>query len=383
MKFELIAADPASGARLGRVTTAHGQFETPAFMPVGTYGAVKSLSPRDLLAADAQIILSNTYHLNQRPGTGVVHGLGGLHTFMGWPGPILTDSGGYQVFSLAERRKVTDEGVEFQSPVDGSLCFLSPEETVRIQRDLGSDIAMVLDECVPYPVDHDIACQAVDRSIEWAARCRSVQRHHGAPEALFGIVQGSVYEGLRERCTRALRDVGFDGYAIGGLSVGEPIEQMLEMAGFTAALLPSDRPRYLMGVGTPADLVRAVARGVDMFDCVMPTRNGRNGQAFAAGGVLRLRGARYRGDPAPIEADCPCEACAGAGSPRGFSRAFLRHCVHVNEILGLRLISLHNVTFYCRLMARMRDAIRQGAFGAFADAFLARYESGGADTGEE
>jgi queuine tRNA-ribosyltransferase len=399
VKFELLATDPASGARCGRVTTAHGVFETPAFMPIGTYGAVKSLSPNELRTAGAQILLSNTYHLSQRPGVHVIAGLGGLHSFMGWPGPILTDSGGYQVFSLALRRKVTDEGVEFQSHVDGSRCFLSPEEAVRIQRDLGSDIAMVLDECVPYPVGHDIACQAVDRSIQWAARCRSVQAGYDtpeAPEALFGIVQGSVYEDLRERCARELTGIGFDGYAIGGLSVGEPVERMLEVAATTAGLLPADKVRYLMGVGTPADIVEAVARGIDMFDCVLPTRNGRNGQAFTADGVLRLRNAAYRDDARPIEPGCPCEACSGleraqnsssssanAKSPSGFSRGYLRHCVNVNEMLGLRLISLHNVTFYLRLMARIREAIRQGAFGAFAEAFLARYRSGGDETREE
>jgi queuine tRNA-ribosyltransferase len=367
VRFELLRTDPASAARLGVVTTAHGTFETPAFMPIGTYGAVKALSPSDLRAAGAQIILSNTYHLSLRPGVDVVRAVGGLHRFMGWPGPILTDSGGYQVFSLAARRKVTDAGVEFRSHVDGALSFLGPEEAVRIQRDLGADIAMVLDECVPYPVERDIACQAVERSIEWATRCRAVHAPGAGPQALFGLVQGSVHEDLRERCARELVRLGFDGYAIGGLSVGEPVERMLEVAGFTAALLPPDRPRYLMGVGTPADIVRAVARGMDMFDCVMPTRNGRNGQAFTARGVLRLRGARYREDAGPIEAGCPCEACAG------FSRAYLRHCVNVNEMLGLRLISLHNVTFYCGLMGRMREAIRQGRFGAFAEAFLGGY----------
>jgi len=377
VKFELVKTDPASAARVGAVTTAHGVFETPAFMPIGTYGAVKALSPSDLRAAGAHIILSNTYHLSLRPGTDVVRAVGGLHRFMGWPGPILTDSGGYQVFSLAPMRTVTDDGVEFRSHVDGALCFLGPEEAVRIQRELGSDIAMVLDECVPYPVERDIACQAVDRSIQWAARCRAVHASGEGPEALFGIVQGSVHEDLRERCARELVRIGFDGYAIGGLSVGEPAERMLEVAGFTAALLPEERPRYLMGVGTPADIVRAVARGIDMFDCVMPTRNGRNGQAFTSRGVLRLRGARYREDAGPIEAGCPCEACAG------FSRAYLRHCVNVNEMLGLRLISLHNVTFYCGLMARMREAIRRGRFGEFAQAFLQRYGADGDETHEE
>ena len=409
MKFELVATDPSTAARAGRVTTAHGVFETPVFMPVGTYGAVKSLSPNELRAAGADIVLANTYHLSLRPGTDVVRALGGLHRFMGWPGPILTDSGGYQVFSLARMRKVSDDGVEFRSHVDGALCFLGPEDAVRIQRDLGSDIAMVLDECVPYPVERDIACQAVDRSIEWAARCRSVHARlqgrgpeqglealFGVPEALFGIVQGSVHEDLRERCARELIGTGFDGYAIGGLSVGEPIERMLEVAGFTAALLPEEQPRYLMGVGTPADIVRAVAHGIDMFDCVIPTRNGRNGQAFTSAGVLRLRAARYREDARPIEDGCPCEACSGlahaknssasssnAKRPLGFSRAYLRHCVNVNEILGLRLVSLHNVTFYCGLMARIRNAIRQGSFGAFSEEFLARYGSGGDQTEEE
>jgi len=377
VKFDLISTDPASAARLGNVTTAHGAFETPAFMPIGTYGTVKALSPGDLRSAGAQIVLSNTYHLNLRPGTPIVHKLGGLHRFMGWPGPILTDSGGYQVFSLAQMRKVTDEGVEFRSHVDGALCFLSPEDAVHIQRDLGSDIAMVLDECVPHPVAHDIACHAVDRSVQWAARCRIVHRPDEGPEALFGIVQGSVYEDLRERCARELVDIGFDGYAIGGLSVGEPAGTMLEVAGFTAARLPQKQPRYLMGVGTPADIVRAVGVGIDMFDCVLPTRNGRNGQAFTAEGVLRLRSARYREDPDPIEAGCPCEACAM------FSRAYLRHCLNVNEMLGLRLISLHNVTFYCGLMARMREAIGCGQYAAFAHAFLTRYEAGGDDTQEE
>jgi len=377
VKFELAATDPASAARLGAVTTAHGVFETPAFMPIGTYGAVKALSPSDLRAAGAQVVLANTYHLSLRPGTEVVRAVGGLHRFMGWPGPILTDSGGYQVFSLAPMRTVTDAGVEFRSHVDGALCSLGPEEAMRIQRDLGTDIAMVLDECVPYPADRDSACQAVDRSIQWAARCRAVHAPEQGPEALFGIVQGSVYEALRERCARELIGIGFDGYAIGGLSVGEPTERMLEVTGFTAALLPEKQLRYLMGVGTPADIVRAVALGIDMFDCVLPTRNGRNGQAFTSRGVLRLRAARYREDPEPIEAGCPCEACAG------FSRAYLRHCVNVNEILGLRLISLHNVTFYCTLMARIRDAIRRGIFGEFSESFLARYAAGSNETEEE
>jgi len=377
VKFELTATDSATAARLGTVTTAHGVFETPAFMPVGTYGAVKALSPSDLRAADAQIVLANTYHLSLRPGTEVVRAVGGMHRFMSWPGPILTDSGGYQVFSLAPMRKVTDDGVEFRSHVDGTLCFLGPEDAVHIQRDLGTDIAMVLDECVPYPVERDSACQAVDRSIQWAARCRGAHTPDQGPEALFGIVQGSVYEALRERCARELVGLGFDGYAIGGLSVGEPTERMLEVAGFTAVLLPRAQPRYLMGVGTPTDIVRAVGLGIDMFDCVLPTRNGRNGQAFTSGGVLRLRAARYREDPGPIEAGCPCEACAG------FSRAYLRHCVNVNEILGLRLISLHNVTFYCTLMARIREAIRRGRFRAFAEDFLAHYAAGGDETKED
>ena len=377
MKFELVTADAKTGARLGCVSTAHGAFDTPAFMPIGTYGAVKALSPTDLHAAGAQIVLSNTYHLNLRPGVEVVRAVGGLHRFMGWPGPILTDSGGYQVFSLASMRTVTGDGVEFRSHVDGALCFLGPEDAVRIQRDLGADIAMVLDECISWPASHDSACQAVDRSIQWAARCRAVHRPGQGPEALFGIVQGSVYTELRERCAHELVRLGFDGYAIGGLSVGEPAGTMLEIAGFTAALLPEAAPRYLMGVGTPADIVRAVARGIDMFDCVLPTRNGRNGQAFTARGPLRLRSARYRDQAGPIEEGCPCEACTG------FTRAYLRHCLNVNEILGLRLMSLHNVTFYCRLMGRIREAIRQGRFGEFAEEFLESYETGGDETHKE
>jgi len=376
VKLELAAADGA--ARAGRLTTAHGVVETPIFMPVGTHASVKALGPDDLGAAGAQIVLANTYHLFLRPGHGLVRELGGLHRFMGWDRPILTDSGGFQVFSLSKLRKITEAGVEFRSPVDGSTHFLSPEISIEVQQALGADIIHPLDECLAYPAARVDAERSLELTLRWAARSKSA--HAGPPavaQALFGIVQGGTDADLRTRATRATVELGFDGYAIGGLAVGEPKPMMYDLTELVASLLPVDQARYLMGVGKPEDLVESVARGVDMFDCVLPTRNARNGQAFTADGPVTLKQARYARDGAPLDPECDCYAC------RGFSRAYLRHLFMAGELLSHRLLTLHNVTFFLRLMRQMRAAIVAGAFKPFQSRFFARYAPSAADAEPE
>ncbi len=357
MRFELTAQTGL--ARRGRLELSHGVVDTPAFMPVGTYGAVKSMSPADLEATGTQIVLGNTFHLWLRPGTEVIREHGGLHGFTGWQRPILTDSGGFQVFSLGELRRITEDGVAFRSPVDGNSCFLSPEESVRIQRDLDSDIAMVFDECTPYPARPEEAERSMLLSLRWAQRSRHA--HRGARNALFGIVQGGTYERLRDRSVSGLLEIGFDGYALGGLSVGEPKRDMLRIVRHTVPQLPSSKPRYLMGVGTPADIVAAVAQGVDMFDCVLPTRNARNGWLFTSDGILKLRNASYRNDTRPPDQSCDCYTC------RYFTRAYLHHLQRSNEILGARLNTLHNLHFYQSLMKALRDAIAEDRLEQYVD----------------
>jgi len=356
MQFQVTATDGA--ARRGRLETAHGSVETPVFMPVGTYGAVKGMAPDELRGLGAQIVLGNTFHLWLRPGLDVIAAHGGLHRFMGWDGPILTDSGGFQVFSLGELRKISEEGVKFQSPVNGDACFLTPEESMRIQRVLNSDIVMAFDECTPYPADPAQARSSMELSMRWAARSKTA--HGGNSNALFGIVQGGMYEDLRDESLAALTGIGFDGYAIGGLSVGEPKPDMLRILRHTAPRLPADRPRYLMGVGTPSDIVAAVSAGVDMFDCVLPTRNARNGWLYTRHGVIKLRNARYRDDLAPLDPDCACYTC------RHFTRAYLHHLQRVNEMLGARLNTLHNLHYYQELMRGLRGAIADGRLAGFA-----------------
>ena len=376
MRFEVLATDGA--ARAGRLTTAHGVVETPAFMPVGTHGTVKALGPDDLHAAGAPIVLANTYHLFLKPGHELVRELGGLHRFMGWDGAILTDSGGFQVFSLAKLRKISDGGVEFRSPVDGSSHFLSPELAVEIQQALGADIIHPLDECLAYPAPRDAAERSLELTLRWAARSKAAHVGRGTgSQAMFGIVQGGTDEELRSRAARATVELGFDGYAIGGMAVGEPKSMMYDLTELVARLLPANQPRYLMGVGKPEDLVAAVARGVDMFDCVLPTRNARNGQGFTADGPLTLKQARYARDAAPLDADCVCYAC------RGFSRAYLRHLFMSSELLAYRLLTLHNVTFYLRLMREMRAAILQGVLEPFQARFLSRYAVSSVDVSRD
>ncbi len=370
LTFDLLATDGA--ARCGRMTFARGTVETPAFMPVGTYGSVKAMTPRDVVETGAEIILGNTFHLFLRPGLPVIEQFGGLHKFIGWDKPILTDSGGFQVFSLAHKRKIAEEGVTFASPVDGSKVFLSPEVSMRIQRTLDSDIAMIFDECTPYlingaPVTERVAGDSMERSLRWAARSRRAFVELSNPNALFGIVQGGVHENLRQRSAAGLVDIGFDGYAIGGLAVGEPEAERGHALDFTVPLLPADKPRYLMGVGRPEDIVEAVCRGIDMFDCVMPTRNARNGFLFSADGTLRIRNAKYASDTRVIEEDCDCHACRG-----GFSRAYLRHLDRCNEILGSQLATMHNLRYYQRLMTGLRGAIAGHTLGAFVATFYAR-----------
>ncbi len=356
MRFQVTATDGA--ARRGTLETAHGVVETPVFMPVGTYGAVKGMAPDELQGLGARIVLGNTFHLWLRPGLDVIAAHGGLHRFMGWDGPILTDSGGFQVFSLGDLRKISEEGVKFQSPVNGDACFLTPEESMRIQRVLNADIVMAFDECTPYPADHAQARASMALSMRWAARSRAA--HADNPNALFGIVQGGMFEDLRDESLAALTAIGFDGYAIGGLSVGEPKPDMLRILRHTAPRLPADRPRYLMGVGTPSDIVAAVSAGIDMFDCVLPTRNARNGWLYTRRGVIKLRNARYRDDPGPLDPDCACYTC------RHFTRAYLHHLQRVNEMLGARLNTLHNLHYYQELMRGLREAVAAGRLAAFA-----------------
>jgi queuine tRNA-ribosyltransferase len=362
MHFDLLTTDGT--ARRGRMTFARGTVETPAFMPVGTYGSVKAMSPRELEGIGAEIILGNTFHLFLRPGLDVIGDFGGLHRFIGWNRPILTDSGGFQVFSLAHKRKITEEGVTFASPVDGSTVFLSPEESMRIQRVLDSDIAMIFDECTPYPADEATARTSMELSLRWAERSRVA--HEGNPNALFGIVQGSVYPALRHRSAAALKAIGFDGYAIGGLAVGEPEEERNAILEAALPMLPRDRPRYLMGVGRPEDLVEAVRRGVDMFDCVMPTRNARNAHLFTRHGTLRIRNAKYERDTRPLDEACGCYTCRS-----GFSRAYLRHLDRCGEMLGPQLATIHNLYYYQEVMAGLRGAIEAGRLGDFVAEFYA------------
>ncbi|OGS75826.1 MAG: tRNA guanosine(34) transglycosylase Tgt [Gallionellales bacterium GWA2_55_18] len=359
MEFTLYKTDGL--ARRGTLQLAHGCVETPAFMPVGTYGTVKAMSPLELKEIGAQIVLGNTFHLWLRPGLEVIEAHGGLHRFMGWDGPILTDSGGFQVFSLGELRKISEEGVKFQSPVNGDKCFLTPEESMRIQKVLNSDIAMIFDECTPYPATEREAADSMRLSLRWAER--SKRAHEGNSNALFGIVQGGMYEKLRDESLRELVSIGFDGYAIGGLSVGEPKEDMLRILAHTAPQLPQNKPRYLMGVGTPEDLVAAVAQGIDMFDCVMPTRNARNGMMFTRHGDIKIKNAQYRMDMRPLDEQCACYTC------RNFSRAYLHHLHRIKEILGARLNTIHNLHYYQELMGEMRAAIEADAFEAFATRF--------------
>lgn len=370
MKFELLAQD--GQARAGRLHLVHGVVETPIFMPVGTYGTVKALTPRDLDAAGAQIILGNTFHLMLRPGEDIIAELGGLHDFMGYHGPILTDSGGFQVFSLGAMRKITEEGVAFRSPKDGAKVFLDPETSMRVQRSLGSDVVMAFDECTPYPATERQARESMELSMRWAARSKAA--HGESPHALFGIVQGGVFSELRQRSLDELTSIGFDGYAIGGLAVGEPNDERLHVLDHLTHRMPSDATRYLMGVGTPYDLVEGIARGVDLFDCVMPSRNARNGHLFTSEGVVRIRNAVHRSDNRPLDPECPCETCTN------YSRAYLHHLEKSNEILGSRLNTIHNLTFYQRLVAKAREAIETGQFDQFRADFHARHTPEGMPT---
>jgi queuine tRNA-ribosyltransferase len=360
MKFDIRTID--GGARRGTLTLPRGVVETPAFMPVGTAGAVRSVSPLEVRESKSEIILGNTFHLMLRPGSDVIRLHGDLHKFMGWDGPILTDSGGFQVWSLADRRKIDEAGVTFRSPVNGAQVFLGPEESIRVQHELGSDIAMVFDECTPYTATRDESEASMRRSLRWAARCRRSHTHR--EQALFGIIQGGMHLDFRQEALRELIEMGFDGYAVGGLSVGEPKKQMYEVLDGITPEMPPDRPRYLMGVGKPQDLVRGVLAGIDMFDCVLPTRNGRNGWLYTRDGVVKIRHARYRTDTRPIEDNCSCPACVR------FSRAYLRHLFVTGEILGMRLCTLHNLHFFQRLMADMRIAIEMKRLYSFSRAFI-------------
>ena len=352
MNYELLATDGA--ARRGRLTLAHGVVETPVFMPVGTYGTVKAMTPRDLNEIGAQICLGNTFHLWLRPGLEVVGAHGGLHRLMGWDKPILTDSGGFQVFSLGALRKITEEGVKFSSPIDGRKLFLTPEESMRIQHTLNSDIVMIFDECTPYPATHAQAADSMRMSMRWARRSRDEHSRLENSNALFGIVQGGMYEALRDESLAGLDEIGFDGMAIGGLSVGEPKEEMERILAHTAPRLPTHKPRYLMGVGTPEDLVHGVQAGIDMFDCVMPTRNARNGHLFTRFGDVRIKNAQYKNDLRPLDESCDCYTC------RNFSRAYLHHLFRVGEILGAQLNTIHNLRYYQTLMHELRKAIATG-----------------------
>jgi len=364
--FELLSI--SGQARRGRLRLRRGNVETPVFMPVGTYGTVKAMTPEELTGLGAEIVLGNTFHLMLRPGTDVISRHGGLHGFMHWPGPILTDSGGFQVFSLADLRKLGEDGVRFRSPVNGDAVFLSPEVSMNVQAALDSDVVMAFDECPPYPATESEARRSMELSMRWARRSRAAFDELGNPNALFGIVQGGTHLPLRLESVEALRGIGFDGYAVGGLAVGEPPEERNAVLEALAPLMPADRPRYLMGVGTPADIVEAVMRGVDMFDCVMPTRNARNGHLFTSQGVIKIRNAAHQDDTGPLDPRCECYTC------RNYSRAYLRHLDRCNEILGARLNTIHNLAYYLGLMARIRGAIEEGAFPRFAAAFLSSPE---------
>jgi queuine tRNA-ribosyltransferase len=362
--FDLIKKDDLSLARLGKMRTPHGDVNTPAFMPVGTQGTVKSLTPEIVIEQGGEIILSNTYHLYLRPGHRLIADLGGLHRFINWPRPILTDSGGYQVYSLAPLRKITEQGVLFQSHIDGSKHFITPELAIEIQEAFGSDIMMCFDECTPYPATFDQASRSLDRTIRWAARCRDAKSVD--KQALFGIVQGGVFPALRDKGLRELTKINFDGYALGGLSVGEPKEMMMEIVRSCAPNFPEDRPRYLMGVGTPEDIVACVGFGIDIFDCVIPTRSARNGLLFTNRQKVVIKNARYREDRAPLDDACDCYTC------RNYSRAYLRHLFLAREILAIVLNTIHNIHFYMTLMERIRNAIRAGCYEAFMLDFLTK-----------
>lgn len=365
LTFQITAEDATTSARTGELRTAHGTIETPVFMPVGTQATVKTLTPDDLHTAGAEIILGNAYHLYLRPGSGLVDRLGGLHAFMAWDGSILTDSGGFQVFSLGHLRDLSEEGVTFRSHIDGSTHLFTAESVVRIQEELGSDIAMVLDECTPYPVNEEEARESFERTTRWAERARTA--HRRTDQALFGIVQGGMYPHLRRESATQLVDLNFPGYGIGGLSVGEPKDLFYEMMATSAAALPASKPRYVMGVGAPEDLFEAVVHGIDMFDCVLPTRLGRNGALFTRSGRINIRNARFREDRGPIDPACDCSTC------RTFSLAYLHHLFHTQELLAYRLASLHNIRWTIQLVGEMRSAIRQGTFAAYRQEFLAGY----------
>jgi len=381
--FELLATDRHSKARRARLTSAHGVIDTPAFMPVGTQGSVKGVSPRELRELNTQIILGNTYHLFVRPGLDVIKHFGGLHNFMNWNGPILTDSGGYQIFSLAKLRKITEDGVEFQNHLDGARAFISPEIAMEIQTLLGSDIAMILDECVPYPCEYEYAAQSTEMTTRWAKRCLEWKRRNdetanqrATDSILFGIVQGATFEELRKENAQAIVDLDFDGYAIGGVSVGEPEEEMMKAVEWAEPFLPVNKPCYAMGLGTPPQLLELIGRGTDMFDCVLPTRLARNGTAFTTTGTINLKNAEFILNKNPIEENCACESC------REFSRGYIRHLIKAEEILGLRLITLHNLHFYLNLMDRARTEIEKGTFNQFRKAFVAGYKTRDAVTVE-
>ncbi|MER2491099.1 tRNA guanosine(34) transglycosylase Tgt [Catenovulum sediminis] len=361
MKYEKLATD--GQARRGRLVFARGVVETPAFMPVGTYGTVKGMSPDELKDIGADICLGNTFHLMLRPGTEIIRMHGDLHDFMNWQKPILTDSGGFQVFSLGELRKITEDGVIFRSPINGERIELSPEKAMQVQRELGSDIVMIFDECTPYPATEEQARTSMELSLRWAKRSKDA--HEGNPSALFGIVQGGMYPHLREESLEGLEKIGFDGYAIGGLSVGEPKEDMINILNNLTDKMPTEKPRYLMGVGKPEDIVEAVRRGIDMFDCVMPTRNARNGHIFVSDGVVKLRNAKHKTDTGPLDEKCDCYTC------KNYSRAYLHHLDKCNEILGARLNTIHNLRYYQRLMEQLRDAIAQGELEKFVEEFYA------------
>ena len=360
LEFKISATD--AKARRGKLNLLSGVVETPAFMPVGTYGSVKGLTPDQVKQTGADVVLGNTFHLMLRPGTDVVEQQGGLHKFINWNGPILTDSGGFQVFSLGEMRKISEEGVTFRSPVDGSEIFLGPEDAIKIQHRLGSDVVMVFDECTPFPASEQEAKKSMELSMRWAERCRSA---HGNNEAaLFGIVQGGMFKELRDESLQRLMDIGFDGYALGGLSVGEPKDQMRNIVEYCGERMPAEKPRYLMGVGTPEDIVYAVSQGIDMFDCVMPTRNARNGHIFTSQGVLRLRNKRFRNDSRPLDVNCDCYTC------KNFSRAYLHHLDKCKEMLGAQLNTIHNLSYYQSVMSGLRGAIEKGRLSSFVDEFL-------------
>jgi queuine tRNA-ribosyltransferase len=359
MQFKL--SKTLGKARRGELSFPRGKVQTPAFMPVGTYGTVKGMLPRDIEEIGAEIILGNTFHLMLRPGTEVVKQHGDLHDFIQWQGPILTDSGGFQVFSLGDMRKITEKGVEFKSPIDGSPVFIDPEKSMQVQSDLGSDVVMIFDECTPYPATEKQANDSMQLSLRWAER--SKKAHGDNPSALFGIVQGGMYESLRDESMAGLEEIGFDGYAIGGLSVGEPKEDMIRILEHLGDKMPADKPRYLMGVGKPADLVEAVLRGIDMFDCVMPTRNARNGHLFTSTGVIKIRNAVHRGDTSPLDAECDCYTC------QNFTRGYLHHLDKCGEILGAQLNTIHNLRYYQNLMKGLRDAIENDCLNQFVDEF--------------